>query len=260
MQESHVKDLPMMALRETVVFPGTMTPFVVGRPASVRALAAALGGDRRLFLVAQRDPAVEGPNPADVFSVGTIANIVQSLKLPDGNIKVLMEGAERAELVSISDGGGFFQATVRTATYQVERTSQLEGLISRIAKLGRPHEEEGLWRAIGMEDPGKLADLVGESRLEFREKQELLEVFDPMERLQRVAEMLATGHLDVTISMAVLTRWAESCAMMDRLGGLLREELAGRNRSARIRDLGDRSRRLARHLAEELAVYGASKP
>lgn len=132
--------------------------------------------------------------------------------------------------------------------------------ISRLVKLGSPGEEESGWRRIGLEDPGKLADLVGEQKLSFAEKQEILEIFDPMERLKRLSAMFAFEPRNVSISMAVLRRWAKSCAAMDRLGEMVREEMEGRNRGGRVRDLNERSRRLARHLAEELAIYGARKP
>ena len=87
--------LAMVPLRDVVVFPYMMMPFVIGRPSSIRALEYALVNDRRIFLAAQHDAAVDDPRPADIFTVGTVANIVQSVKLPDGNIKVLVEGLDR---------------------------------------------------------------------------------------------------------------------------------------------------------------------
>ena len=195
--------------------------------------------------------------------MGAIANIMQSVKLPDGNIKILVEGGERAEVISISEERGFFRATVRTATYRVEPVVEsgprLDALVSRVIALcGRHHDGPDMWRAVGSDDPGTLADTVGASLLvTFEEKQGLLEVFDPVERLTRVAEMLGNRHVDVSISTAVLTRWAESCLAMNRLGTLLRQEMEGPNRSQRSRDLASRAQRLARHLAEELVAYGA---
>src|SRR5512141_1959633 len=112
--------LPMMPIRDVVIFPHMMTPFVVGRESSVRALEEALAGDKKIFLATQHDASVDEPRPDEIFSVGTVANIVQSLKLPDGNIKVLVEGVERGKVVSVSDDEGFFRAVVRTFGFKVE--------------------------------------------------------------------------------------------------------------------------------------------
>ncbi|HWB97371.1 MAG TPA: endopeptidase La, partial [Bryobacteraceae bacterium] len=138
------------------------------------------------------------PKPNEIYSVGTVVNIVQSLKLPDGNIKVLVEGVERAKVVSISDEEGFYRAVVRTFTYKVEMGQQLEGLVSRVTslfeqyvKLSQNLNYETMIAAIRVDDPGKLADTVGANlQLTIEEKQELLEIFDPIDRLTRVAEML----------------------------------------------------------------------
>src|SRR5213076_2038964 len=102
-EKSDTRRLPMMPIRDVVIFPYMMTPFVVGHESSVRALEEALSGDKKIFLATQHDASVDEPRPDEIFSVGTIANIVQSLKLPDGNIKVLVEGVERAKVVSVSD-------------------------------------------------------------------------------------------------------------------------------------------------------------
>src|SRR6266550_8664897 len=127
-EKSDVRTLPMMPIRDVVIFPYFMTPFVVGRETSIRALEDALAGDKKIFLAAQHDASVDEPKPNEIYSVGTIANIVQSLKLPDGNIKVLVEGVERARVVSVADDEGFFRAIVRTSGFKVEAGSQLEAL------------------------------------------------------------------------------------------------------------------------------------
>ncbi len=256
--------LPMMAIRETVIFPGMMTPFVVGRAASIRALEAALGGDQRIFFVAQRDATVDDPTADDVFGVGTIVNIVQNLKLPDGNMKVLVEGAERATVVAISDEDGFFRATVRTWNGPVEAGPELDGLVKRVQRLFERHvtvaTDVGFGPVLRAGHPNNLADTVAAGLpLTLEEKQELLETFDPIARLTHVAEILGR-EADVTISTAVLTRWAESCLMINRLGELVRAEIDGPNRAQRTRDLASRAQRLARHLADELAAYGAYIP
>ena len=188
----------MMPVRDVVIFPHMMTPFVVGRDSSVRALEAALSGDKKLFLATQHDASVDEPRPDEIYGVGTIVNIVQSLRLPDGNIKVLVEGVERAKTVSVNDEEGYFLAVVRTFQYRIETGPPLDALVNRVntlfeqyAKLSQNLNYETIVAAIRTDDAGKLADTVGANlQLNLEEKQELLEIFDPLERLTRVADIL----------------------------------------------------------------------
>ncbi|MBZ5623381.1 MAG: endopeptidase La [Acidobacteriia bacterium] len=197
-EKSDTKRLPMMPIRDVVIFPYMMTPFVVGRESSVRALEEAMAGDKKIFLATQHDASIDEPKPNEIYSVGTIVNIVQSLKLPDGNIKVLVEGVERGKVVTVADEEGFFRATVRTSAYKVEAGQQLDALVSRVTglfeqyvKLSQNLNYETMIAAIRVDEPGKLADTVGANlQLTIEEKQELLEIFDPIDRLTRVAEML----------------------------------------------------------------------
>jgi ATP-dependent Lon protease len=96
-EKFETKKLPMMPIRDVVIFPYMMTPFVVGREASVHALKEALAADKKIFLATQHDPSIDEPKPNEIYQVGTVVNIVQSLRLPDGNIKVLVEGIERGK-------------------------------------------------------------------------------------------------------------------------------------------------------------------
>ena len=197
-EKSDTKRLPMMPIRDVVIFPYMMTPFVVGREQSVRALEEAMAGDKKIFLATQHDASIDDPKPDEIYSVGCIVNIVQSLKLQDGNIKVLVEGVERGKVVSVSADEGFLRVILRTATYKVEPGPQLDALISRVTglfdqyvKLSQNLNYEQMIAAIRVDDPGKLSDTVGANlQLTIEEKQELLEIFDPVERLTRVAEML----------------------------------------------------------------------
>src|SRR5665811_753425 len=164
-ERSETKRLPMMPVRDVVIFPHMMTPFVVGRESSVRALEEALAGDKRIFLATQHDASVDEPRPDEIYPVGTVVNIVQSLKLTDGNIKVLVEGVERAKIVSVSDDDGFFRAIVRTSSYKVEGGPQLDALISRVTglfeqyvKLSQNLNYEQMLQAVRVDEPGKLAD------------------------------------------------------------------------------------------------------
>ena len=197
-EKSDTKRLPMMPIRDVVIFPYMMTPFVVGREQSVRALEEAMAGDKKIFLATQHDASIDDPKPDEIYTVGCIVNIVQSLKLQDGNIKVLVEGVERGKVVSVSGDEGFLRVVLRTAFYKVEPGPQLDALISRVTglfdqyvKLSQNLNYEQMIAAIRVDDPGKLADTVGANlQLTIEEKQELLEIFDPVERLTRVAEML----------------------------------------------------------------------
>jgi ATP-dependent Lon protease len=188
----------MMPIRDMVIFPYMMTPFVVGRESSVRALEEALNGDRKIFLATQHDARIDEPKADDIFTVGTIGNIVQSVKMPDGNIKVLVEGLERAKAVELNDSDGFFVATVRTGKFDLEITPQIEQLTQRVTslfeqyvKLQQSLNYETMIAAVRTDEPSKLADTIAANlQLEIPEKQELLDIFDPAERLLRVADVL----------------------------------------------------------------------
>src|SRR3981081_1470181 len=119
-EKFETKKLPMMPIRDVVIFPFMMTPFVAGRESSVRALEEALAGDKKIFLATQHDASIDEPKPNEIYEVGTVVNIVQSLKLPDGNIKVLVEGVERGRVLQVTESEGFLQATVRLARSTVE--------------------------------------------------------------------------------------------------------------------------------------------
>jgi ATP-dependent Lon protease len=188
----------MMPIRDMVIFPYMMTPFVVGRESSVRALEEALTGDRKIFLATQHDAGIDEPRPEDIYPTGTIGNIVQSVKMPDGNIKVLVEGLERAKAVEVNDADGFFVATVRPGKTQLEVTPQIEELMQRVTslfeqyvKLQQSLNYETMIAAVRMDEPAKLSDTIAANlQLSIEEKQELLDIFDPADRLHRVADVL----------------------------------------------------------------------
>ena len=197
-EKSDTRRLPMMPIRDVVIFPHMMTPFVVGRESSVRALEEALATDKKIFLATQHEATVDEPRPDEIYQVGTVANIVQSVRTPDGNIKVLVEGLERGKIVAVTEDEGFFRTTVRTFSYKVEIGPQVEALTTRVTtlfeqyvKLSQNLNYETMVAAVRVDDPGKLADTVSANlQLTIEEKQDLLEIFDPIERLNRVAEML----------------------------------------------------------------------
>src|SRR6266849_7061076 len=189
----------MMPIRDVVIFPFMMTPFVVGRESSVRALEEALAADKKIFLATQHDAGIDEPKANEIYQVGTIVNIVQSLKLPDGNIKVLVEGVERGKILQVTDTDGYMQASVRVARYPVEANQQqieasmqrVTSLFEQYVKLCQALNYETMISAVRMEDPAKLTDVISANlQLSIEEKQELLEIFDPSERLTRIADVL----------------------------------------------------------------------
>jgi len=208
-----VRKLPMMPIRDMVIFPHMMTPFVVGRESSVRALEEALSGDRKIFLATQHDASVDEPNTDEIYETGTIGNIVQSVKMPDGNIKVLVEGVERARATQINDVDGFFIATVRTGRTHLELTPQVEQLMQRVhslfeqyVKLQQSLNYETMAASVRTDEPAKLADTIAANlQLSIEEKQQLLEVFDPETRLSKVADVL-----DVAIEKLNMDRTIQS--------------------------------------------------
>src|SRR5260370_26896665 len=125
-EKQEIKRVPMMPVRDMVIFPQQMTPFIVGREASVRALEEALAGDKKIFLSTQHDASIDDPKPEEIYAVGTLANIVQRVKLPDRNIKALVEDVERARAVSIATEDRFFRATVRLLLPPVEPSPHVD--------------------------------------------------------------------------------------------------------------------------------------
>jgi ATP-dependent Lon protease len=192
--------LPIVPLRDVVVFPHMMMPFVIGRPASTRALEHALGRDKRIFLAAQHDASIDDPAAQDIFTMGCIANIVQSLKLPDGNVKVLVEGIERARVVEWKEDKGFFRVVIKVVPRMKEATGDVEGAMSRVVslfeqyvKLSNNLHYDAMIAAVRVDDPGKLADTISSHLLvSVDEKQNLLEIISPLERLNRIVGILET--------------------------------------------------------------------
>src|SRR5271170_2949390 len=204
----------MMPIRDVVIFPYMMTPFVVGRESSVRALEEALAADKKIFLATQHDASIDEPKSNEIYQVGTIVNIVQSLKLPDGNIKVLVEGIERGRLLQATDSDGYMQASVRVARYPVEMNPQIEAGMQRVTtlfeqyvKLCQALNYETMISAVRMEDPAKLTDIISANlQLSIEEKQELLEIFDPSERLNRIADVLDVEIEKLNVDRTIQSR------------------------------------------------------
>ena len=189
--------LSVVPLRDVVVFPHMMMPFVIGRPSSTRALEHALTKDKRIFLAAQRDAASDDPKPDDIYTMGCVANIVQSLKLPDNNVKVLVEGVDRARAVEWKEDKGFYRVVAKVLT-RPEATGDVEGTMSRVVslfeqyvKLSNNLQYDAMIAAVRVDDPSKLADTIAAHLVVgVDEKQNLLEIISPLERLVRISSIL----------------------------------------------------------------------
>ena len=190
--------LPIVPLRDVVVFPHMMMPFVIGRPSSTRALEHALSQDKRIFLAAQKDAANDDPNPNDIYKMGCVANIVQSLRLPDSNVKVLVEGIDRARTIEWKEDKGFYRVVAKVIAKETELDDNLEETMSKVVstfeqyvKLSNNLQYDAMIAAVRVNDPDKLADTVAAHLVVgVEEKQNLLEIVTPLERLIRIASIL----------------------------------------------------------------------
>jgi ATP-dependent Lon protease len=213
-EKQELKRVPMMPVRDMVIFPQQMTPFIVGREASVRALEEALAGDKKIFLSTQHDASIDDPKPEEIYAVGTLANIVQSVKLPDGNIKVLVEGVERARSLSITSEEGFFRASIRLLTGRIESSPQVDQLVQKVTnlyeqfiKLSQSLNYDTMIAAARVDDPARLSDTIAANlQLPVDEKQDLLETADPLERLNRVTDILEIELEKLNVDRNINTR------------------------------------------------------
>src|SRR5712691_11362529 len=198
-----IDTLPMVPMLGLVVFPHMMIPFVIGRPSSIKALEYALVKGKRIFLSAQPDATRDNPSPEEIYTLGTICNIVQSLKLPDGNVKVLVEGLDRGRALEFKEESGFLKVVAKVVPRQVEAGSGIETMMSKTialfeqyVKLSNNLHYDAMLAAVRVEEPGKLADTIASHLVvPVDEKQNLLEIFSPQERLGRIAQILE-GEVD----------------------------------------------------------------
>ena len=193
-----LKNLPVLPLRDIVVFPDMVAPLFVGRDKSVRALEMIDEGDNEIMLVAQRDAAIDDPGAGDVHEIGTVATILQLLKLPDGTVKVLVEGQTRARLKTLHDRGDYFEAEVETIPEADNDGGDVQALMRAVqeqfenyVKLNRKIPPESVSTIGQLTEPGKLADAVASQlSVKISDKQELLELPDIKDRLEKVFALM----------------------------------------------------------------------
>jgi ATP-dependent Lon protease len=209
---SDVVKCPMVPIRDVVVFPYTIVAFFIGRPASVRALESALRGDKTIFLATQHDATIDEPSIEQVYSIGTVARITHNLRLPDGNIKVMVEGLERARAVRIEDNGEYWSAILRKTPQAPEARSRLNALVGRVSSLVDQYvrqstelaNPETLTAALRNEDPARLCDIISSNlKISVEDKQGLLEIFSLQDRLVRLIEVLEVELEKIQVDRAI---------------------------------------------------------
>ncbi len=196
--------LPLLPLRDVVVFPHMVIPLFVGRPKSIKALEAAMEAGKSIMLIAQKSAAKDEPVPEDLYGTGSIANILQMLKLPDGTVKVLVEGAQRARVVDVADVRTHFTASVVPVPLDSAQTTEVEAMrramlaqFDQYVKLNKKIPPEILTSLSGIDDAGRLADtIVAHLPLKLEQKQEALEIFDVRKRLEHLLGLIE-GELDI---------------------------------------------------------------
>ena len=188
---SHVNLLPLLPLRDIVVFPGMVVPLFVGREKSVAALEAAMAGDKDIFLLAQLDPGCDDPDRDDLYDTGVIATVLQLLKLPDGTVRVLVEGQDRARLETLREEGDMVVAGVERIDAVTVAGNEVSGMMRSVveqfheyAKLNKKLSQDAGDQLADIDDASRLADAVA-AHLDAKvaDKQALLTENDPMKRL-----------------------------------------------------------------------------
>ncbi len=196
---THVETLPLVPLRDMVVVPHQLAPFIVGREGSVRALERTLTSARKqIFLVAQRDPKVDEPTRAELHDIGVLARVIQNIKVPNGNVRVMVEGVQRGRLLRLEERDGAFEAEVESLeiNYPVDERvqvymSKLLNLFEQYAKMSHHLAFESLMSTLKLDDPDRFADtLAAHLLVGTAEKQQLLETLNTYERLQKIQDLL----------------------------------------------------------------------
>ena len=201
----HPGALPVLPLRDVVVYPHMVIPLFVGREKSIKALDAAMADNKQILLVAQKSADVDEPQTKDLYDIGTLASILQLLKLPDGTVKVLVEGGERAAISEVFSDQEFFSANIEPAEDVIELPEREMDVLMRSAttlfdqyvKLNKKVPPEVLTSLASIDEPSRLADtMAAHMALKLDEKQHVLEMFDVRERLEHLMALME-GENDI---------------------------------------------------------------
>jgi ATP-dependent Lon protease len=201
---SEIKTLPVLPLRDIVVFPQGVAPLFVGREKSVRALEQVMRGDKQILLVTQRDREQDDPTPKDIYDVGVIANVLQLLKLPDGTVKVLVEGKDRAAVLRFTNREAYYEAEAAVVEEEGGEAHEAEALSRAVieqfenyVKLNKKVPPEAQAAIPQITDPGELADAIATHlAVKISDRQQLLEIFNVVKRLEKVFALME-GEISV---------------------------------------------------------------
>lgn len=224
--------IPLLPVRDVVIYPHMIVPLFVGREKSIRAVDESLSRDRLILLTAQKDAEAEDPSVEEIYTVGTVGMIMRMLKMPDGRVKILVQGTTRAKVLSFTKKTPYFEARivevpeveVETAGLEVEALIRsVKDQVGKVASLGKAIAADILGIINSLDHPGRLADLVASNLdLKVEEAQEVLELFDPIRRLKRVADLL--------------TREAEVLEVQQRIQTQAKEEMDKTHREYYLRE------------------------
>ncbi len=249
------ENLPVLPVRDIVVFPYMILPLFVGREMSIKAIEHSLSSNKMVFMVTQKDLDVENPTPDDLYSVGTAGVIMRMLKLPDGRVKILIRGLSKARALNYSQTEPFFKANIEkigeekaeTLTIEEEAmTRTVKEQIDKTVSLGKTLLPDVMGVIEGIEEPGRLADLIASNiGLKTEQAQEILEIMEPFQRLKRVSEILGREIELLTVQQKIQS---EARGEIDKTQReyFLREQL-----KAIQKELGDIDER-----AEEIREFG----
>ena len=206
--------VPLLPLRDIIVFPHMVVPLFVGRQKSIRALEEAMNEEKSILLAAQKDAKTNDPSAEDIYEVGTLGSVVQLLRLPDGTVKVLVEGKKRARVTAFVSDKEFFLVEAEEVEERCEKTTEVEALLRSVnttfetyVKLNKKIPPEMVVSVSSIDDPSRLADtIVAHLGIKIDDKQALLEVTDPSERLERVLGFMRSEIEILEVEKRIRTR------------------------------------------------------
>ncbi|QDK47139.1 MULTISPECIES: endopeptidase La [unclassified Bdellovibrio] len=204
MSEGKVTQLPLLPLRDLIIFPHMMMPLFVGREKSINALEEAMAKQTDIVLAAQKDAKTNNPEPKDIFAIGTVGTIIQLLRLPDGTVKVLVEGKRRVKIKNFVNNDNFFMVAVESLDEDGTNVVEAQALVRSVkttfetyVKLNKRIPPEILMRVSTIENPGELADIiVAQLNLKLEDKQAVLEIIDASKRLEHLLNLM-TGEIEI---------------------------------------------------------------
>lgn len=255
MQEPLNSSYPVLPLRDIVVFPHMIVPLFVGREKSVRALEEVMQDDKQILLASQIDPAEDDPEAESIYRTGVLANVLQLLKLPDGTVKVLVEGQARVQINDFLENDNFFEATAEYLSEIPGDATTIEALLrtvgdefERYAKVKKNIPDEALSAVSETEEPARLADLVaGHLGVEVDQKQELLETLSVSERLEKVYGLMQGEMSVLQVEKKIKTRVKSQMEKTQReyylneqMKAIQKELGDGEDGSGEIQELEDR--------------------